>query len=233
MNRFRILLLLSASIVLANSLSAKLDFEHTTLALKPASGAEEIVRGEFKFTNRSAAPIKILGVNPDCGCTTADLPTKSYGPNETGVIAVKINLAALAGRSIKTVSVVTDEPADNHYLLSVDIEVIESFSISPHLLFWRPNEKPDPKKLLITLLSPDVRLLGLTAPPDSFLAELQPGATPRQATVRVTPLTLESGANGTLILEFQVGPERRIQRQVSLIILPHPKTSTDHPSEPR
>lgn len=216
----RTILLLGAIAAAANSLNARLEFATTTVRLQADAGAETPVRTEFTFINRGDKPIRIVSIQPACGCTTTTLEKTVFSAGETGVIPITFSVGALTGRSVKSIAVATDEPANNHYTLSLDVDIVEWFSLSPRLLFWRPNEEPAPKELIVTLANDRVRVAGIEAPADLFQAKLKQSGDPRKVTIVVTPLTRKPGANALLTLRFEVVGKREFTRKIYLRILP-------------
>lgn len=86
-------------------------------------GDESPVQYSYKFVNNSDRTITIGNVGVSCGCTSAPLAKKTYGPGETGTIDVTFNPRGRRGKEIKHVNVTTDDPATN----SIPIQL--SFSV--------------------------------------------------------------------------------------------------------
>jgi hypothetical protein len=70
---------------------------------------------EFSFTNKSIRPIKIISVNPSCGCTTPDWTKEPVQPGATGYIKASFDPKGRPGYFNKTLSVMTD--LDNNSLI--------------------------------------------------------------------------------------------------------------------
>lgn len=205
----------------ANSLNAQLQFAETRAPVAADAGSEEPVRVAFRFVNAGAKPIRIVEVKPACGCTTTALEQTRYEPGEGGVIPVKFDVGALVGRSVRTIAVTTDEPRNNRYTLSLDVNVTEWFSLSPRLLFWRPNEAPVAKELTVTLANERVRVTGVEAPAELFHAAVKNPGDPGRMVIAVTPATQKAGTSAVLVLTFEVGEgARTLQRKIFLRILP-------------
>jgi hypothetical protein len=219
MGKFRILPVFAAIVSMANTLSAKLEFDRTTLEVKIDAGSEEPVSGDFKFTNRGTSAVNIVHVRPECGCTTTSLTKTAYAAGESGLIPLRLNPGTLSGRTIKRVSIVTDEPEDNYYVVALDVEVIEWFTLTPRLLFWRAGEKPVSKKLEITLNRDEVKIIRVSTPPDLFTVDVQPAGPGRKTIISVTPVTNRPGTSATLEIDFQVGGERQMRRTIFLRLL--------------
>lgn len=205
----------------ANSLNARLEFAETRLHVEADAGTEEAIRLAFRFVNTGANTVRVVDVKPSCGCTTTALEKTLYAPGEAGLIPVKFEVEALVGRAVRTIAVTTDESEENGYTLSLDVTVTEWFSLSPRLLFWRPNEEPAPKEFIVRLANDQVRLTGVEVSAESFRAAVKETDDPRRVAITVTPLTRTPGASAELTLTFAVGSQARtLQRKLSLRILP-------------
>lgn len=65
----------------------------------------EIARYEFKFTNDGDKPLKLISVNPSCGCTSPKWPREEIAPGQSGVITVEYNSQGRPGAFTKYITV--------------------------------------------------------------------------------------------------------------------------------
>ncbi|HYG19919.1 MAG TPA: DUF1573 domain-containing protein [Ohtaekwangia sp.] len=63
---------------------------------------------EFVFTNHSERPVKILNVQPSCGCTTPSWSKEPVGAGKTGHIQASYNPKGRPGYFNKTLTITTD-----------------------------------------------------------------------------------------------------------------------------
>jgi hypothetical protein len=63
---------------------------------------------EFVFTNNSDRPVKILNVQPSCGCTTPSWSKEPVGAGKTGHIQASYNPKGRPGYFNKTLTITTD-----------------------------------------------------------------------------------------------------------------------------
>jgi Protein of unknown function (DUF1573) len=63
---------------------------------------------DFTFTNRATRPVKILTVQPSCGCTTPDWTKQQVPVGKTGFIRASYNPKDRPGYFDKTLSITTD-----------------------------------------------------------------------------------------------------------------------------
>lgn len=69
----------------------------------------EIVKHTFPIVNGGDDTLKIISVNPSCGCTAFDLPKKELFPGETVLLAVQFNSAGKSGSQSKVVSIASND----------------------------------------------------------------------------------------------------------------------------
>jgi mono/diheme cytochrome c family protein len=86
---------------------------HKSIQTKVVASSQILLEFDFSFTNVSSQQVAILGVQPSCSCTTAQLPPLPWiiEPDSGGQIKVEVNLAGKSGRLIKNVLVTTDKGA--------------------------------------------------------------------------------------------------------------------------
>ncbi|MFN0011438.1 MAG: DUF1573 domain-containing protein [Phycisphaerales bacterium] len=86
----------------------------------------------FKFKNTSDRTITINNVHPSCGCTSAPLTKKTYGPGEEGTIDITFNPTNRRGKEVKHITVDTDEPpSGKRYELTFDVEILPRVTMEP------------------------------------------------------------------------------------------------------
>ena len=104
-----------------NEKSQVIHWEATTLELGKVT-YQQPVEVQFKFTNKSAAPILITKVKASCGCTATSYPTEPVAPGKTALIKAKYS-AATKGQFHKTIVVTTNsEPASQVLTLKGSVE---------------------------------------------------------------------------------------------------------------
>lgn len=83
-------------------------FKEEMFDFGPIQEAGGAVVHEFMFTNASNQPVKILGVQASCGCTTPDWTKESVAPGKTGFIQASFNPKGRPGFFNKSLTVTTD-----------------------------------------------------------------------------------------------------------------------------
>ena len=82
----------------------------------------EIVAYSFEFQNSGNAGLIIEHVESDCGCLTADYPTKTIQAGETGYIDVEFSSAGEAGKVYKEI-VLTSNAKKKKTILAITANV--------------------------------------------------------------------------------------------------------------
>jgi hypothetical protein len=77
----------------------------------------------FILTNEGSGPLRILELNPSCGCTSAIAGKRELAPGERTEIRVTLHAQGLKGKVAKGVDVVSDDPVTPHLNLALQAEV--------------------------------------------------------------------------------------------------------------
>jgi len=70
-----------------------------------------VAHGKFTIANRGSAPLEILELKSSCGCTVAELETKTIKPGEEVTVHVSIDTAGKVGQIRKSISIKSNDPA--------------------------------------------------------------------------------------------------------------------------
>ncbi len=136
------------SIITCLSVRAELKWEQTAVELHPAA-ADKTAVGHFKYQNTGKTPVHFKSVHPSCGCTTAQTQKEVVPPGEKGEITATFNIGDRTGTQIKTVTVETDEAANQKTVLTLKAVIPQQLEISPTFVFWKQGDKPDPKQISV------------------------------------------------------------------------------------
>jgi hypothetical protein len=136
------------SFVLCLTARAELKWEQTAVELHPARGDKQAI-GHFKYQNVGKTPVHFKSVHASCGCTAAQTQKDMVGPGEKGEITATFNIGDRTGTQIKTVSVETDEAANQKTVLTLKAVIPQELEISPTFVFWKQGEKADPKPITV------------------------------------------------------------------------------------
>src|SRR5215470_9747784 len=142
------ILTFTLSFIFCLTARAELKWEQTSVELHPARGDKQAI-GHFKYQNVGKTPVHFKSVHASCGCTAAQTQKDMVGPNEKGEITATFNIGDRTGTQIKTVSVETDEAANQKTVLTLKAIIPQELEISPTFVFWKQGEKADPKSITI------------------------------------------------------------------------------------
>src|SRR5438128_11983475 len=189
------------SIIISLSARAELKWEQTSVELHPTPADKQAV-GHFKYQNSGKTPVHFKSVHASCGCTTAQTQKDEVPPGDKGEITATFNIGDRTGTQVKTVTVETDEAANQKTVLTLKAIIPQELEISPTFVFWKQGEKPDPKTITVhagkdfsvknikvTSSSPDFQTKVEEAGEGQFKVDVQPKETSR---LIASTLTIQS-----------------------------------------
>jgi hypothetical protein len=138
----------TVSIIISLSARAELKWEQTTIELHPTAADKQAV-GHFKYQNSGKTPVHFKSVHASCGCTTAQTQKDEVPPGDKGEITATFNIGDRTGTQIKTVTVETDEAANQKTVLTLKTVIPQQLEINPTFVFWKQGDKPDPKTITV------------------------------------------------------------------------------------
>ena len=197
------------SLVLPSLLSAKLVFEEQSLSYTADIGQEKTL-ATFKFTNKGREVVRILDMKAGCGCTVPELAKTVFKPGERGKIHVTFTHDGRQGQIDNGITVTTDEPGNNRYILGLNVHIPRLLSIQPRLLFWKRSESLEPKDFVIETLE-DIESMAINVSNnEAFMLTTKRLVPRRKYAVTVTPLTDSASqqARVSVDVEFRDGSER-------------------------
>lgn len=157
--------------------------------------AGESVKHDFVFTNTGGALLKITGVYPSCGCTTAGAWTKEVEPGKTGIIPLQFNSGRFGGLVDKHATVVCNDKSHPNLQLHLKGAVWRPLEIQPQVAVLNVvSDTPSNKAAVVRITSSLPHPIELTQPRSSnpaFKAELktvQPGKSYKLVIHAVPPL---------------------------------------------
>ncbi|MGK5091399.1 DUF1573 domain-containing protein [Deltaproteobacteria bacterium TL4] len=68
------------------------------------------LQGTLQVHNMGDEPLKILGVDTSCGCTTIQMETRMIAVGESALIRFEVDTLGKIGRIEKTITIYTNEP---------------------------------------------------------------------------------------------------------------------------
>ena len=194
------ILAFTLSITLCFGARAELKWDKTEIELHPSPADKQAV-GHFKYQNTGKTPIHFKSVHASCGCTTAQTQKDEVPPGQSGEITATFNIGDRTGTQVKTVTVETDEAANQKTVLTLKTVIPQQLEINPTFVFWKQGDKPDPKTITVkagkeftvkhikvTSSSPDFQTKVEEKGNGEFQIDVQPQAT---ANVVASTLTIQ------------------------------------------
>src|SRR5437763_5724563 len=142
------ILTLTLSFIFCLAARAELKWEQTAVELHPARGDKQAI-GYFKYQNTGKTPVHFKSFHASCGCTAAQSQKDQVGPGEKGEITATFNIGYRTGTQVKTVTVESDEAANQKKVLTIKAIIPQELEISPNFVIWKQGEKPDPKTIAV------------------------------------------------------------------------------------
>lgn len=88
----------------------------------------------FALKNSGDAPLTIGQVSTSCGCTVADVTSRSIAPGKSGEIKASFNSANFTGSISKSIYVHTNDPKRPVYTLTIKGTIFERIEVTPKQL---------------------------------------------------------------------------------------------------
>jgi len=193
-------------VILTTPLFGQLKWDNPEQTFVPKPQDKEVI-ARYRFTNVGTVPVTISDVHTSCGCTTAALQKKQYGPGESGEIAAAFNIAGRTGHQEKDIYVTTSAALLNPTVLRLKVDIPESIKIEPQLVMWRLGDQPVAKTIRIAV--PDeipAKVVSVVTDNQAVkldLREIRPG---KELEVKVTPHGTTQAAAATLVIRTDYPP---------------------------
>lgn len=167
---------LALSAVLTGGVSVAQAAAPAAVFLSDLCDLGSVVQGErpecvFSFTNAGGEDLRILGVEPSCGCTSALPGPALLRSGERGVIRVLFDSESFAGEVVKEIDVRSNDPARPVRTLRLRALVEPEVEFEPRTVsFVAAGDASDARQtvVLTNRRSEPVRIVALRAEPSSF-----------------------------------------------------------------
>lgn len=158
---------------------------------------DTLLKFEFEARNTGTQPIEITSLQPSCGCTDADISTRTILPNENATLTAFVDTRKTQPNS-KNKVLVTEKNGKSHTLQIIGKKDL-GYIISPKELLWGNNEgapqsftihlKPHQKFQIhaIRSLNPKIRLEEIKKDPATTEVVVKPDQTYQgNSAIRIT-----------------------------------------------
>jgi len=184
-----------------------------------------VTAADIKLTNIGTDTLRIVSIQPSCGCTTVKHPKSALAPGESDVVRVEFNSTGFRGRATKYVNITTNDPSKSYVTITLNAEVKEELQPTTNSsVLWLgtvPLGKSASEKLTFKNLSgATLRVKGIATKNPAITAKFEPEAVKPSGEVTVT-FTVRSQKEGyvseELFLETDSKNQPRVPVRVSFV----------------
>lgn len=112
---------------------------------------DETIEVAFTFRNKSAKPVTILNLESGCSCLSASLDARTYAPGASGTGKAEFKVSTFVGRHEKAVTVTTDDPDQQRWVIPFVLDVPAVVDIEPKTLQWWLGGEADEKVCVVRI----------------------------------------------------------------------------------
>lgn len=94
-----------------------------------------VVEHVFRLKNAGTAPLRVDHVKGTCACTVGVATGEAIPPGEEAWVTMRLDTATLAGRTSKTATVYTNDPATPYLGVSLTGEVLADLVVRPATVY--------------------------------------------------------------------------------------------------
>lgn len=115
--------------------------------------SDQKVAHAFVVKNAGDEPLEISEVKTTCGCTVAELETKTLAPGAETKVNVTLNLKGKQGDQVKKITVFSNDPVAASYFLELRGKAIATITMEPNIINLGRIEDNEPHSQSVTLRS--------------------------------------------------------------------------------
>ncbi|MRR07722.1 MAG: DUF1573 domain-containing protein [Deltaproteobacteria bacterium] len=121
----------------------------------------------FKLVNKGDAPLTINRTRTSCGCTVANVSTKTIAPGKSADLKISFDSANFGGKVTKTITVESNDPAAPATTLTIKGIINEELVVTPRQVNLGQTKAGSSKEVSIALENHGertVKILSVTTP---------------------------------------------------------------------
>ena len=221
MKRFNLLVAVFAMIAFAGlSAAPKLEIEGGTTydwgRVKPENSP---LKAKIKLWNKGDELLEIKRVKPGCGCTTTNPDTNMVAPGKYATMEVSLNISSYNGPVTKSISIFTNDSANDHTVLFIKADISRAISTFPtNMAFSRlfVGEEGNSKVVLTNNTEKPIKIVKVVSTNENVKLNLKEGdfikpKEPFSLEAKITPKEV-----GRLNFEIQIETDNDEMRAVSI-----------------
>lgn len=161
----------------------------------------------FTFKNTGQQPVTVTKVATSCGCTTADLPKKTYAPGEGGALTAKFTFGARRGAQSKSVTVMTDDQKTTH--LSFNCLILdEPVTLAPSFVYWKVGEAAEAKQVEVAVAqNPAIQIVAVASSNPRIAATLATLKAGEKYGISIRPADTKQPESAEVFVQTNFPPE--------------------------
>jgi len=121
----------------------------------------------FKLTNKGDSPLTITRTRTSCGCTVANVSSKTIAPGKSAELKISFDSANFGGKVTKTITVESNDPAAPTTTLTIKGIINEDLVVTPRQVNLGQTKAGNSKEVFVNLENNGertVRILSVTTP---------------------------------------------------------------------
>lgn len=112
---------------------------------------DEVIEVAFTFRNKGSKPVTIVSLESGCSCLSASLDARTYAAGASGTGKAEFKVSTFVGRHEKAVTVMTDDLAQERWVIPFVLDVPAVVEIEPKTLQWWLGGEADEKMCTVRL----------------------------------------------------------------------------------
>jgi hypothetical protein len=93
--------------------------------------APGLLKHDVKIINVGGDTLKIIGVHPSCGCTTAPIDKKNIVPGDTAIVSVTMDVTSKSGEQHKSLSIASNDSTRQSVGVVLLANVVREVTVTP------------------------------------------------------------------------------------------------------
>ena len=161
----------------------------------------------FAFKNTGQQPVTITKITSSCGCTTADLPKKTYLPGESGNLTAKFTFGGRRGLQAKSIAVMTDNQTTTQ--LSFQCLILDDpVTLTPSFVYWRVGEASAAKQVEIAVAqNPAIQIVAVASSNPRIAATLATLKAGEKYGINILPADTRQPESAEVFVQTNFPPE--------------------------
>ena len=161
----------------------------------------------FTFKNTGGQPVTITKVTSSRGCTTAELPKKTYLPGESGILTAKFTFGGRLGPQAKSIAVATDDQKTTQ--LSFKCLILdEPVALAPSFVYWRVGEAAEAKQVEVAVAqNPAIQIIAVASSNPRIAATLATLKAGEKYGIDIRPVDTTKPESAEVFVQTNYPPE--------------------------